>query len=333
MEITPDLFIGGKYPNSPLRHRHEDKETLRDFLQNRNYQLNNDAFSADIFVARDHEKLDFEILTRRKKANKYSVLLRSEPPCVLPDAYEPRIAPLYNRIITFGKIGGNDTSPWPQYWNVSDSLRISAERKNQRVALVNANKLSLFPSELYSLRRQIIANSNSLDLFGDGWNDSKLTRIRTLIIELRKQAIVGSLSKMPHAQLWFKRWPNAESPENKFLTLQDYKVNLVIENDPSYLSEKLFDAFSAGCIPVYVGPKIEDYGIPKSLVIQAEPNVESIQRAISAAFEIDHSDFLVRVKLWLASTQTKEIHGGVAVMERVLVNLLHEYFKSDLIVE
>ena len=332
MEITPDLFLGGKYPNSPLRHRHEDKETLRDFLQNRNYQLNSDAFSASIFVARDHENLDLEILARRKKANKYSVLLRSEPSCVLPDAYEPRTTSLYNRIITFGKIGGNDTSLWPQYWNLSDSLHISEERKNHRVALVNANKLSLFPSELYSLRRQIIAYSTSLDLFGDGWNDSKFSRIRTLIIELRKQAF-DPLGKMQHTQLWFKRWPYAESPENKFLTLQDYKVNLVIENDPSYLSEKIFDAFSAGCIPVYVGPKIEDYGIPKSLAFQAEPTVESIQKAIRAAFEIDHPDFLLRVKKWLASTKTREMHGGLLVMERVFTNLLHDYSKLDLIVE
>ncbi|MWV63070.1 alpha-1,3-fucosyltransferase [Helicobacter saguini] len=43
--------------------------------------------------------------------------------------------------------------------------------------------------------------------------------------------------------------------KNKIEWLKDYKFNLCFENSsyPGYLTEKLFDAFAAGCVPIYWG--------------------------------------------------------------------------------
>lgn len=43
--------------------------------------------------------------------------------------------------------------------------------------------------------------------------------------------------------------------ENKHSWLQNYKFNICFENSsyPGYLTEKLFDAYNAGCIPIYWG--------------------------------------------------------------------------------
>ncbi|MGX2982397.1 glycosyltransferase family 10 domain-containing protein [Helicobacter sp. 23-1045] len=43
--------------------------------------------------------------------------------------------------------------------------------------------------------------------------------------------------------------------ENKQKWLQSYKFNICFENSsaPGYLTEKLFDAYNAGCIPIYWG--------------------------------------------------------------------------------
>lgn len=331
--MNPSLFLGGKYPNAPMRHRHYDKETLRDFLLRKGYRFHSNPLLADVYVARDHEEFDLEILTKRREANKYSVLLRSEPSCVLPDAYEPEIELLYNRKISFGKHQGNDAFFWPQYWEDSPLLRPSPERSSNRASLINANKLSLFPSEMYSLRRQVIAELSSLDLFGEGWNISKLSRLKTLVIEIRKQPVISSLVKLHHARLWFRNWPRTDSPESKLTTLQKYRVNVVIENDLSYMSEKLFDAFSAGCIPVYVGPKIEDYGIPESFVIQAEPSVNSIQKSIELALEIKHSKFMADIASWLALDETKELHDGYKIMEIVFADVIEEFLQTDLTIK
>ena len=53
------------------------------------------------------------------------------------------------------------------------------------------------------------------------------------------------------------KWRNniGGAVENKHLWLQDYKFNICFENSSyaGYLTEKLFDAYSAGCVPIYWG--------------------------------------------------------------------------------
>lgn len=52
-------------------------------------------------------------------------------------------------------------------------------------------------------------------------------------------------------------WRNniGHSVENKHKWIQGYKFNICFENSsyPGYLTEKLFDAYNAGCIPIYWG--------------------------------------------------------------------------------
>ncbi|RDU64914.1 alpha-1,3-fucosyltransferase, partial [Helicobacter didelphidarum] len=53
------------------------------------------------------------------------------------------------------------------------------------------------------------------------------------------------------------RWKNnvGYKVDNKIEWLKDYKFNICFENSsyPGYLTEKLFDAFEANCIPIYWG--------------------------------------------------------------------------------
>ncbi|WP_233714264.1 glycosyltransferase family 10 domain-containing protein [Helicobacter trogontum] len=53
------------------------------------------------------------------------------------------------------------------------------------------------------------------------------------------------------------RWKNniGGNIDNKIEWLKSYKFNLCFENSsyPGYLTEKLFDAFLAGCVPIYWG--------------------------------------------------------------------------------
>ena len=53
------------------------------------------------------------------------------------------------------------------------------------------------------------------------------------------------------------RWKNniGGNIDNKVEWLKSYKFNLCFENSsyPGYLTEKLFDAFMAGCVPIYWG--------------------------------------------------------------------------------
>jgi len=57
--------------------------------------------------------------------------------------------------------------------------------------------------------------------------------------------------------------------QNKIDTLSDYRFSICYENAifPGYITEKIFDCFYAGCIPVYLGaPDVQDY-IPRECFI------------------------------------------------------------------
>jgi len=72
----------------------------------------------------------------------------------------------------------------------------------------------------------------------------------------------------------------------KLQTLCDYTFSLVFENCalPSHISEKIFDCFYAGAIPVYLGaPDIEEY-IPKNCFIHTRDfkNYEALRRFLKS---------------------------------------------------
>ncbi|ULO02443.1 glycosyltransferase, family 10 [Campylobacter sp. RM5004] len=57
--------------------------------------------------------------------------------------------------------------------------------------------------------------------------------------------------------------------KSKIEWLKNYKFNICFENSyhPGYITEKIFQAFSAGCIPIYWGdPRIDDIINPKSYI-------------------------------------------------------------------
>jgi hypothetical protein len=61
------------------------------------------------------------------------------------------------------------------------------------------------------------------------------------------------------------------------MAISAYKYSVVIENEASYVSEKLFEALFAGCIPKYVGPNLREFDFPAGLVIEVEANISAIR--------------------------------------------------------
>lgn len=72
----------------------------------------------------------------------------------------------------------------------------------------------------------------------------------------KRDAFFDALSAYKHVDSG-GRWKNniGGNVENKVCFLKSYKFNLCFENSsyPGYLTEKLFDAFMAGCVPIYWG--------------------------------------------------------------------------------
>jgi hypothetical protein len=311
-----------------MRHRSSNTENLHQFLEKQGRNVILDADEADVYVAIDHTEKDEKLLRKRRDLNKFSILYRSEPFCVLPVAYKPETSALYSSIISFGKSEiMNDGMHWPQYFPAEGQLEWGVHDRLPRAALINANKLNLSPSELYSLRRESIHKIDEIDLFGENWNSNFNERLKVLIIEVMKDPMRNLVAASSHSRHWFANWPETASPVDKISVLQRYKFALVIENELSYMSEKLFDAFFAGCIPIYVGPEVADYKVPKELVIQCNPTLHSLSEGFEIAMQANFKNYQEKLKNWLESESMKASHEGLRVTNRAIERTLDEYLE------
>lgn len=329
MEVKPSLFFGGKYPQSPMRHRSANKESLMDLARSLGYPIASEPMNAEIYISIDYNFENDSILRKRKEAKKFNVLFRSEPLCVLPEGYSQLAQDLNEFTITFGKPPDNPHQEfWPQFWSHNSASRVTTQRIQDRAVLINANKLNLSSHEMYSLRRACVKKLKNIDLFGDEWNSSFYSRIKVAVIEILKKPSRNLFAFFFHSRFWFTRWPLIEAPLDKSEVLNQYKVSLVIENEGSYLSEKIFDALASGCIPVYVGPDLNNYGFPSNIVFQAEPRLDSIDEQLKRACATDLQENQRVIKQWLESIETIERHEGEIVMERALKNCAEYFFNN-----
>ncbi|MDA9854028.1 hypothetical protein N9C21_00160 [Aquiluna sp.] len=194
--------------------------------------------------------------------------------------------------------------------------------RREKAVIVNGNKFSWVRGELYSLRRILLFQEKGIDVFGSGWRESRLSLIRSQAVEILRATVSPERVSFGgrHALASFE---NSRGPcEDKVSTIAQYKVNLVIENSTELVTEKLIDAWMAGCIPVYVGPNLDPHGIPESTYIKASPSLEDLQTALEIALGTDQVVFYKKVSDWLASREFQERWGYFEGWRRILRPLI-----------
>jgi hypothetical protein len=136
-------------------------------------------------------------------------------------------------------------APPKEGWPLNDGFNNTGK---YLLALIGSNYRSEYPGELYTFRREIAKHCDmalqGFHVYGTEWDFCK---------------------------------SNQGGCKDKFSILRDHKFSLVLENSSvrGYISEKIFDSFFSGCIPVYYGaPNITDY-IPENTFIDLR-NFDSI---------------------------------------------------------
>ncbi|MEY4075639.1 MAG: hypothetical protein RIQ69_9 [Pseudomonadota bacterium] len=180
-----------------------------------------------------------------------------EPPVVDPNLYRalPELTEAFECVYVHNTTGdgysleGVDVSRlrqlyWPQprdkvierYWERSERL--------DRIVVINGNHIPRkVPNELYSKRIEAmvaLAPLGIVDLYGRGW-----------------------AKWWSRASMWFPYWKNRKTLmsiykgecDSKYEVLSQYKYSLCFENMAmkGYMTEKIFDCFYAGTVPLYLG--------------------------------------------------------------------------------
>lgn len=227
-------------------------------------------------------------------------LIATEPVTVNPQQYSKRIAGQFSRVFVASRHGQRTPNfiSWNGgYWNPERHPRVHGNDGQRRgVAFVNENKFSFVKQSNYILRTKILLRSPESDwdfrFAGRNWSRSmpwtliKLAHhffiaLKAFRLSFNPNDVLAAL-KLPLKRKALEQRYDGEVPDAGTY-LSKFKVAIVIENESSYVSEKIYTAFLAGCQCVYVGPDLSVEDFPPGFLFQAIGTPESIWEKIGEA--------------------------------------------------
>lgn len=172
-----------------------------------------------------------------------------EPEVIASYNYDRRLHGLFQVVFTWSVELLNEGQPYNEFVFPQpphlNSLTPQASQFNDRKLICNfsANKKSIHTKELYSARIKAIRFledqcPNDFDHYGRGWSAE------------------------------YKSWRGPVV--DKLKTMSNYRFNLCYENAEGlegYVTEKIFDAFHSGCVPIYWGAPDIDQVVPTQCFI------------------------------------------------------------------
>lgn len=158
---------------------------------------------------------------------------------------------------------------------------------------ISGNKSSKEPFELYSEREKIIYFfekyfPEEFDLYGTGWDINKHSSYKGVA-------------------------------ENKIETYHKYKFALSLENTynvKGYITEKIFDCFISGLVPIYKGASNIEEVIPKECYIS-----------------YDDFNSLEQMESFLKNMSEKEYNNYLTAIDKLLSSDIQKSFSSDMFCE
>lgn len=209
-----------------------------------------------------------------------------EPPSVEYPAYLPEYHKFFGRVyrLTDDQIDNKKYFHfcYPQPLGFT-SETVPFEEK-RLATMVCGNKSSSHSSELYSARRNVIEyfekhHQNDFRFYGIRWQ--------------------------------YHGYANyLGAPENKLEVLKNYRFCFCYENShnlPGYITEKIFDCFAAGCVPIYLGASNIDAYIPKNCYIHREDfeSLDALHAHLKNMSAEEHHSYLDAARAFVDSPQGK----------------------------
>jgi hypothetical protein len=293
--------------------------------------------TADFFISIQHQRPVYKRAANNPSISK-KILVNHEPKVVSPEEYRKSVISGYDKVFRWSHqhLQNNREQAFTAgiFWAGSATEKIEKyafrSRETNSVGMINANKHSFVKGSLYSLRRDVVekmAQSGIAEIvslaginWGRGFGYALETNARSLV-----QAV--SAGQFPDLSLFSR--PLRRNPrlrivgqvEDTLDFLSSLEFAIVIENEATYVSEKIANAVLAGCVPIYCGPKLGDFMIPENVCIQVPPQPELFAKAISSITEDQKTSVLIAGRNWLKSQEAADLYSYDQAMIR-LANLI-----------
>lgn len=212
---------------------------------------------------------ELKLWIRIFKNIKKNILFLGEPPIVNPFNHMRIFHLFFSKVYTWNDSIIDNRKHFKYYLPIATNvIKIKdVPFKNKKLlTMMNMNWLPLLPFKLLSLSTKELYTErvksidffdkfypSDFDLYGRGWNKPQRFSIR--------QRIIGYKKYQTYRGEFFQK--------DKYKILSKFKFCLCFENCEiaGNISEKIFDCFKGGCVPIYWGaPNITDF-IPKKCFI------------------------------------------------------------------
>lgn len=213
------------------------------------------------------------------------ILFLWEPPTTSLN-YEPKYHQYFSKIYTWHDDIIDQKTYFKFYYPVlNEMVNDVQEFKNKKLCtMISMNKNSNYHNELYSQRRSIInffeeIDEPDFDFYGMYWDKSQFKNYKGQVV--RKADV-----------------------------LKKYKFCICYENTKGsngYVTEKIFDCFMSGCVPIYWGaPNITQY-IPKECFINREDfkSDQDLYLFIKNMSEAEYNNYINNIKAYLTSNKAQ----------------------------
>ncbi len=188
---------------------------------------------ADAFLFLDFPIMDNPMVKRVFSLNKPKFLIILESPLIRPENWDEENLNLFYRVFSYSDIMPNRGGKYIKlnYGNdIPKTINKDLAGKEKLCTMIAGAKLiehemSLYPERINAIKWFEQNHIEDFDLYGIGWEKEKFSSYRGPV-------------------------------KSKNETLKKYKFSICYENIkdvPGYITEKIFDCFFAGCVPVYWG--------------------------------------------------------------------------------
>lgn len=274
-----------------------------------------------------------------KKKDK-SILVVLEPKIVNPLEY--RMARMFFKTISISPYFKltKGSVVWKQGHIKSMTDFMSNRKRNfgakfepNSIGIVNENKHSSVRGALYAYRYDSMKELGLADfivnLAGKNWTKSPIWSLGKYCFAICLALIARELPTFSYLRFGFwrgKKNVRVHGPclnASEFLSASEFA--LVIENEATYLSEKLFNAFEAGRIPIYIGPNPASFDIPIETLFHYSGRPESLPEFIKQITPQQKKACLKACDDWLVNNETAErwlVENGVIRLVSTIKDLV-----------
>jgi hypothetical protein len=298
------------------------------------------------YVSLEHDPVKLrKISTQIPRANRMLVIF--EPKSVNPSQHTRRIRNKYGSIVIISESHRMSESdilwdygvlPTPEI--VEKTISRNGARTGNRefeIGLINENKFSTNIDEAYTLRQRLIEklakSEHQVAVAGANWEKGFIWYTAKQAFAALIQLRGGHVPRISKIRFPFSR---ADRRRIAFLGRVDTQVgflsrcsySLVIENEATYVTEKLFNALVAGSLPLYIGPDLRKYGIPERVATNIDkPYIKSIDAALRTSVA-DQNRWEQNIYEWLRLPVTQERWGLEPSVKR-LVEIIKLFVSSQ----